>query len=239
MKSQAVSLAIVAGLAAAALLVIRPWEGRPTKVPGKSSTSPADACISAPNAVPPFTPALSSHDCITSTALLPSGDVAIGTKQGFFGVVQNGTVALARPPGASGVITDIAFRQSGANNEWPPVVMFVVDQGVGVYIVRTQQFLTLTPGVFDIRGNNPPSSRFVTAANYVGMPGPGRPTFSPQTQSYTKMTADNTEQLFGFDISVDGKLCGIYTPRPGALSGRLWCTASGVIFPAPVITPAP
>jgi hypothetical protein len=226
-RTLAIVVTLLAGVAAAiVLLTVRPWEHRNTTAGPRTSISQGGACLQ-PALVPAFQPSLGADDCVTSLGSLPNGDVAVGTKAGLLGFVHAGSIRTVRPPGASGPVTDV----DGGRD----LLAFVVDQGIGLFALGSNQLVALSDEFAAGAGDG--GGRFISAQYYIDLPGPGRPSFSPQV-GYVKDTDSGVHQRLGFGIGVDGDFCVLYMPDPGAVPER-WCTPPGILFPAPEVTLAP
>ncbi len=140
--SRACLLALVGNAVVTTVLALsRPYDAGATPVNGTANGAVCDAAETSVLAQ-----SLEAGDCVTSSVTVSPGETVIGTQMGLIGTVSAGQLITTRPPGSSGAVTDM--QQVYGTPVTPAIaVSFVVDQGVGVFVVATRSVLAFTPDV--------------------------------------------------------------------------------------------
>jgi hypothetical protein len=192
--------------------------------------------------VPPFQPPLPDSDCVTAVAVTADATIqVVGTQSGQIGQIRDGVLTTVHPPNATGAVTDVKVvtGRTGPGEEHT-VVTFVVDQGLGAYVLDNSSFVPFAP---DPQVSDRQAVEAMLEAGYIDPPGPGRIAAGIGNGAYVKNSTSGDLQNLGVAVVSGGEACVSYSPAPipagGLPPGFAWCTAYGTIYPAPFITPAP
>jgi plastocyanin len=206
----------------------------------KTFATPAGqgGCV-AVQTVPPFQPPLPDSDCVTAVAVTADASIqVVGTQSGQIGQIRDGVLTTVHPPSATGAVTDVQIvTDTTGPGEKHTVVTFVVDQGLGAYVLDNSSFVPFAP--------DPQADRqavqAMLEAGYIDPPGPGRIAAGIGDGVYVKNSTSGDLQTLGVAVVSGGEACVSYLPAPfqagGLPPGFAWCTAYGTIYPAPFITP--
>lgn len=168
-------------------------------------------------------------DCVTSAAHLSDGRLAIGTQQGFVGVVAGTSVTDVRAASATGAVSDLSVLPSGR------IAMFVVDQGVGLLDLATAEQIKLAGR--RLTPDRPNVANAIGESYYFQLPQPTRPHDNSLGQ-LAATRSDGTQEAMALVEHVEpgtSVVCVIYPPEPHEAG----CVdVSDIVTPLPTVPPA-